>query len=86
MMLEKLQPQLESIMSRTQNSESKDLLKFLLTIEKILKIYLMNYNTIISLDNWFHFLRLIIILKGDTIKVVLDARHLNSNTDQSFEL
>ena len=28
---------------------------------------------------------LIIIPKGDTIKVVLDARHLNSNTDQSFE-
>ena len=28
---------------------------------------------------------LIIITKGDTIKVVLDARHLNSNTDQSFE-
>ena len=28
---------------------------------------------------------LIIIPKGDTIKVVLDARHLNSNTAQSFE-
>ena len=28
---------------------------------------------------------LIIIPKGDTIKVVLDARHLNSNTNQSFE-
>ena len=27
---------------------------------------------------------LIIIPKGDTIKVVLDTRHLNSNTDQSF--
>ena len=27
----------------------------------------------------------IIIPIGDTIKVVLDARHLNSNTDQSFE-
>ena len=27
----------------------------------------------------------IIIPKRDTIKVVLDARHLNSNTDQSFE-
>ena len=26
-----------------------------------------------------------IIPKGDTIKVVLDARHLNSNTAQSFE-
>ena len=28
---------------------------------------------------------LIIIPKGDSIKVVLDARHLNSNTDQEFE-
>ena len=28
---------------------------------------------------------LIIIPKGDTIEVVLDARHLNSNTDQAFE-
>ena len=28
---------------------------------------------------------LVIIPKGDTIKVVLDARHLNSNTDQSSE-
>ena len=28
---------------------------------------------------------LIIILKGDTIKCVLDARHLNSNTEQSDE-
>ena len=28
---------------------------------------------------------LIIIPKGDTIKVVLDARHLNSNTNQEFE-
>ena len=28
---------------------------------------------------------LIIIHKGDAIKVVLDARHLNSNTDQEFE-
>ena len=28
---------------------------------------------------------LIIIPKADTIEVVLDARHLNSNTDQSFE-
>ena len=28
---------------------------------------------------------LIINPRGDTIKVVLDARHLNSNTDQSFE-
>ena len=28
---------------------------------------------------------LIIIPKGDAIKVVLDARHLNSNTDQDFE-
>ena len=28
---------------------------------------------------------LIFIPKGDTIKVVLDARNLNSNTDQSFE-
>ena len=28
---------------------------------------------------------LIIIPKGDTIKVVLDARHLNSNTNQELE-
>ena len=28
---------------------------------------------------------LIIIPKGDAIKVVLDARHLNSNTDQELE-
>ena len=28
---------------------------------------------------------LIIIPKGDSIKCVLDARHLNSNTDQSDE-
>ena len=28
---------------------------------------------------------LIIIPKGDAIKVVLDARHLNSNTNQEFE-
>ena len=28
---------------------------------------------------------LIIIPKGDTIEVVLDARHLNSNTDQVYE-
>ena len=28
---------------------------------------------------------LIIIPKGDTIKCVLDARHLNSNTEQSDE-
>ena len=28
---------------------------------------------------------LIIIPKGDAIKVVLDARHLNSNPDQEFE-
>ena len=28
---------------------------------------------------------LIIIPNGDTIKVVSDARHLNSNTEQSFE-
>ena len=27
---------------------------------------------------------LTIILKGDTSKIVLDARHLNSNTDQAF--
>ena len=26
-----------------------------------------------------------IVPKRDTIKVVFDARHLNSNTDQSFE-
>ena len=32
------------------------------------------------------FLNLFIMIpKGDTFKVVLDARHLNSNTDQSFE-
>ena len=28
---------------------------------------------------------LIIIPEGDTIEVVLDARHLNSNTDQAYE-
>ena len=28
---------------------------------------------------------LIIIPKGDTIKAVLDARHLNSNTNQEFK-
>ena len=28
---------------------------------------------------------LIIIPRGDTIKVVLDAKHLNSNSDQFFE-
>ena len=28
---------------------------------------------------------LIIIPKGDVIKIVLDARHLNSNTDQELE-
>ena len=28
---------------------------------------------------------LIIIPKGDAIKVVLDARHLNSNTNQELE-
>ena len=33
-----------------------------------------------------HFLNpLIIIPKGDAIKVVLDARHLNSNTNQELE-
>ena len=32
-----------------------------------------------------HFKTLIIISKGDAIKVVLDARHLNSNTNQELE-
>ena len=79
------------------NSKPKDLPKSLFIIEKKLKKLLdelEKHNVIRQIGSTSSgksiygttFLNpLNIIPKGDTIKVVLDAKHLNSNTDQSFE-
>ena len=77
------------------NSKPKDLPKFLSVIKlKKLLDELEKHNIIRQVgstpsDKSIYgttFLNpLIIIPKGDTIKVVLYARHLNSNTNQSFE-